>query len=204
MDRNLMSYRGSQKSIWYSSSQGFTMIELMIVVSIIGILAAIAIPSFLKFVRQSKTSEAPINIKAISEGAVSWFDTPQFQATNGNPMRKHFPHDGNSSQVLNGPTTLRRPSEAPCVKGRPQYKVDSKQWEAFPWKRLKFGINRPHYYQYQYTYNNSDVKSPSFTVAAHADLDCDTTVSTYTLQGKAHPVTGEVELTNLLIIDPLE
>lgn len=191
-------------SFRWKSEYGFTMIELMIVVSIIGILAAVAIPSFLKFVRQSKTSEAPIQIKAISDGAVSWFDTPHFQTTNGNPMRKHFPHEGNSSQVLNGPTTLRRPSEAPCQKGRPQYKADSEQWDAFPWKRLKFGINRPHYYQYQYTYNNQDTKSPSFTVAAHADLDCDGTVSTYTQQGKAHPVTGEVELTNLLVIEALE
>ena len=53
--------------------KGFTLIELMIVVAIIGILAAIAIPNFLKFQAKSKQSEAKTNLKAILTAETSYF-----------------------------------------------------------------------------------------------------------------------------------
>jgi len=45
--------------------KGFTLIELMIVVAIIGLLAALAIPNFLKFQARAKTSEAKTNLKGL-------------------------------------------------------------------------------------------------------------------------------------------
>jgi type IV pilus assembly protein PilA len=52
--------------------EGFTLIELMIVVAIIGILAAIAIPNFLQYQMKSRQSEAKTNLQAIKTSEVSF------------------------------------------------------------------------------------------------------------------------------------
>jgi prepilin-type N-terminal cleavage/methylation domain len=53
-------------------TKGFTLIELMIVVAIIGILAAIAIPNFLRYQAKSKQSEAKANLGAIFTSETSY------------------------------------------------------------------------------------------------------------------------------------
>jgi type IV pilus assembly protein PilA len=53
--------------------KGFTLIELMIVVAIIGILAAIAIPNFLRFQAKSKQSEAKTNLGGIFTAMTAYF-----------------------------------------------------------------------------------------------------------------------------------
>ena len=61
---------------------GFTLIELMIVVAIIGILAAVAIPAFINYVKRSKTSEVPEQLKALFTGAATYYDREMNNATN--------------------------------------------------------------------------------------------------------------------------
>ncbi|MFA6032317.1 MAG: type II secretion system protein [Myxococcota bacterium] len=57
--------------------KGFTLIELMIVVAIIGILAAVAVPNFMKFQTKAKQTEAKTNLKAAYTAAKAKFAESQ-------------------------------------------------------------------------------------------------------------------------------
>ena len=62
--------------------RGFTLIELMIVVAIIGILAAIAIPQYQDYTIRARVSEA-VNLASAAKSAVAeYFNTNQFMPTN--------------------------------------------------------------------------------------------------------------------------
>ena len=171
--------------------KGFTLIELMIVVAIIGILAAVAIPAFLKYIKRSKTSEAPLQLKAITDGAVAYFDDEHYN-TSGDPVPRQFPDTANAN-----------PSATPCNGGTPQYKADPSIWEVANWKALKFGVVKPHYFQYQF-YANGTATSSVYTAFAWANLDCDGTTSEYKTNGTIEPQTGEVKRTGVIITNELE
>ena len=76
-------------------TKGFTLIELMIVVAIIGILAAIAIPNFVKFQCRSKQSEAKGNLKSL------YVSQEAYRAENDSYAPVTAVSQGNASTVTN-------------------------------------------------------------------------------------------------------
>src|SRR5688500_11266455 len=62
---------GSPRSI---KRLAFTLIELMIVIAILGILASVAVPAFIDYMRRAKAGEAPNNLKNMYYSAKTYFD----------------------------------------------------------------------------------------------------------------------------------
>ena len=71
-----MSYSSSRmkKNMFYlKSSKGFTLVELMITVAILGVLAVVAIPAYSNYVNRAKQADAIIGLKAAQMAQEQYF-----------------------------------------------------------------------------------------------------------------------------------
>lgn len=98
------------KAINFKNQQGFTLIELMIVVGIIGILVAIAAPNFSKYQSKARQSEAKIALSAIYGAEKSFYSEYSSYATGMDAIgyapegQKRFYNIGFSSSITTSVT----------------------------------------------------------------------------------------------------
>lgn len=194
----------------FQKARGFTLIELMIVVAILGILAAIAVPALTKYMRRSKTSEARVQIAKLFDAASSYFneehvDRGQVQTIgNGANISDLAPHrcphqngqETGASEAGVTPILGLDCNEGPggrCVPsdggggGAGYYNLTDWTNNAV-WNALNFQQEQAHYFHYNFMASNSGTGfgECQFTAQAFGDLDGDTTVfSTYERSGAA-------------------
>ena len=152
------------------SRAGFTMIELMFVVSILGVLSALAIPSFAMLIARSKTAEVAGNLSAMYKHAASYYASERTQRGNTTAMSGHCTVDDAA------------PSPQIPGKFKQEFFADS------TFRELGFSISDLVYYQYGLASANgvsgcdqAANQTGLYTFYAHGDLDGDNIRSTFEL-----------------------
>lgn len=179
---------------------GFTLVELMIVVAIVGVLAVLAVYGVRKYIANAKTAEAKNSLGQIGKDAVSAFE--------GERMSAAVLGEGAQTDVIRQmcQTGTGRPS-VPATIGN----IDGKKYQSTKadwsepsdveanrgWPCLKFEMTAPQYYQY--TYAADGTSTGGFTATAVGNLNGDTAYSTFTMLGsiengrlKLAPSIGEI------------
>ena len=175
---------------------GFTVLELLIVVAIIGILAAVAIPGFQRYLNESKTAEAHNTLNIVATGALAYYQSEHPLDNLGlHLFTSIYPgcEEAAAYQLPDPCDHVKNYSQTQTIGVRISPDDSNLTTLEPPWTRLNFSINKPFVYVISYT-SDTNVDASSFEATATASLSAvdDSILTIKGSRGERGPVISNI------------